>query len=64
MKIERNYEMIDNSRICLVYFKDSYLPPLQERKKELPKHRPKSGTGTAYNYAVRKKRIIINTAAE
>lgn len=24
--VERNYEMIDNADICIVYFKDNYLP--------------------------------------
>ena len=49
--IERNYEMIDHADICVVYFKDDYLPPKR-----------KSGTCIAYQYAVQKKRTIINLA--
>ena len=45
----RNCEMIDNSDICLVYFKSDY-------------KKPKSGTEIAYKYALRKKRKIINLA--
>ena len=61
--IERNYEMINNSEICLVYYKDGYLPP--ERKnsnRDLVSYQPNSGTYMAYRYAVLKKRKIINTA--
>ena len=29
--IERNYEMINNSDICIVYFKDGYLPPRRKK---------------------------------
>ena len=42
--IERNYEMIDKSDICVVY----YIPT------------EKSGTGIAYKYAEIKKKKIIN----
>ena len=63
--VERNREMIDKSDICIVYYKDDYLPP--ERKKsqrDLTYYQPKSGTGIAYKYAVQKSKIIINLAED
>lgn len=63
--VERNYEMIDNADICVVYFKDDYLPPKRKySRRDLLSYQPKSGTGIAYKYAVRKKREIINLAEE
>ena len=59
--IERNYEMIDRSDICVIYFKDSYLPPRRKSgRRDLFDYQPKSGTETAYKYAVQKKRVIVN----
>ena len=51
---ERNYEMINNSDICVVYFKNDLLPSKGKNSK--------SGTDIAYKYAVRKNKIIINMA--
>ena len=51
--IQRNYDMIDKSDICVIYFKKEYLPIVS-----------KSGTETAYKYALRKKRTIINLAED
>ena len=60
---ERNYEMINKSDICIVYFKDGYLPPRRKNgRRDLTDYQPKSGTGIAYKYAVQKKRTIINLA--
>ena len=47
--IKRNYEMIDKSKYCVVYYDEYYAPP-----------RGKSGTKIAYYYAVKEKREIIN----
>lgn len=59
--VERNCEMIDKSDICIVYYKDSYTPPRRKNsKRDLIDYQPKSGTGIAYQYAVRKKKKIIN----
>lgn len=59
--VERNCEMIDKSDICIVYYKDGYAPPRRKnRKRDLIDYQPKSRTGIAYQYAVRKKRKIIN----
>lgn len=49
--IKRNYEMIDKSLYCVVYFSDE----------KSPTHR-KSGTKIAYDYAVKKGKKIINAA--
>lgn len=59
--VERNCEMIDKSDYCLVYYKDDYLPPRRKNsRRDLFDYQPKSGTGIAYQYAVRKKKTIIN----
>ncbi len=61
--VERNCEMIDNAGICVVYFKDDYLPPKRKNsRRDLLAYQPKSGTEIAYQYAVRKKKMIINVA--
>jgi len=61
--VERNYEMIDNADICVIYFKDDYLPPKRKNsRRDLFDYQPKSGTGIAYKYAIQKKRKIINLA--
>ncbi len=49
--VKRNYEMIDKSEYCIVYYSSE----------EAPKHR-KSGTQIAYDYAVKKGKKIINIA--
>ena len=48
--VERNYEMIDKSNYCVFYYNANYTP-LKKRN---------SGTKIAYDYAVKKKKIIIN----
>lgn len=59
--IMRNQKMIDNSDICVFYYNKNYLPPKRKRfKNDILIYQPKSGTGIAYNYAVRKKKQIIN----
>ena len=47
--VERNREMIDNSKFCVVYYNEEYVSP-----------KGKSGTRIAYEYAIGKKRKIIN----
>jgi len=59
--IERNYELIDRSDICIVYYIKDYTPPRRKNsKKDLTDYQPKSGTGIAYAYAQRKQKQIIN----
>ena len=49
--VKRNREMIDRSHFCVIYFNEENAPSTR-----------KSGTEFALNYAVKKKREIINTA--
>ena len=60
--VERNYEMIDNSTYCVFYYNENYIVPLSQQPKNNFILRPKrnSGTKTAYNYAVKKRKTIIN----
>lgn len=61
--LERNYEMIDRSDICIVYYKEEYLPPKRKQSRQnISSYQPKSGTSLAYRYAVQKKCRIINLA--
>ena len=61
--IERNQRMIDNSKFCIIYYDEKYTPPT--RKKINPTaSNPKSGTKIAYDYALRKRRTIINVFNE
>ncbi len=46
--IKRNYEMIDNSRFCIVYYNEKQVPAIG-----------KSGTKIALDYAIKKKRHVI-----
>ena len=46
--VERNYEMIDNSRFCTVYYDESNATTTR-----------KSGTKIALDYAIKKKKHII-----
>ena len=45
--VERNYEMIDNSRYCIIYCKENYSPTSR-----------KSGAKIALEYAMVRKKII------
>ena len=61
--IERNIYMINQCSICIFYYKDGYLPPRRRSsKRDLTNYQPKSGTETAYNYAVKKQKEVINIA--
>ena len=59
---ERNHEMINNSDICVVYFKTDKFPSGNKNGKHDLLNIGKSGTGIAYKYAVRKNKTIINPA--
>ncbi|MBQ5851269.1 MAG: DUF1273 family protein [Lachnospiraceae bacterium] len=59
--VERNQEMINHSKFCVVYYDENYLPPRRRNSKsDLTDYQPKSGTKVAYNYAMKKGKIIIN----
>ena len=59
--VQRNRELIDQSRFCVIYYSENYtLPKRKNSKKDLYYYQPKSGTKVAYDYAVTQKREIIN----
>ena len=59
--VERNQEMINHSKFCVVYYDKNYLPPRRKNsRRDLFDYQPKSGTAVAYDYAAKKKKEIIN----
>jgi len=59
--VERNQEMINKSDFCIFYYDENYLPPRRKNsKRDLFDYQPKSGTGIAYEYAMKKERQILN----
>ena len=59
--VERNQEMINHSKFCVVYYDENYLPPRRKNsRRDLFDYQPKSGTAVAYNYARKKGSEIIN----
>ena len=48
--VERNQAMINNSDFCVFYYNKNYVPPTKTN----------SGTKIAYEYAMRKKKKVIN----
>ena len=50
--VERNYEMIDNSHYCIVYYDEPCAPTTR-----------KSGTKIALDYAIKKEKRITNIAS-
>ncbi len=63
--VERNQEMINKSDFCIVYYDENYAPPRRKNsKRDLTDYQPKSGTKVAYDYAVKKKKEIINMYAQ
>lgn len=51
--VERNYEMIDRSRYCVMYYNQVHVPATR-----------KSGTKIAFDYAVKQKKRVINLFKE
>lgn len=63
--VERNYEMIDNSSYCVIYYDENYMPPRRKNSsRELFDYQLSSGTAVAYDYAVNKEISIINLYAD
>ena len=59
--VERNQEMINKSDFCIVYYDENYAPPKRKNsRRDLTDYQPRCGTKIAYDYAVKKKKIIIN----
>ncbi len=48
--VERNQAMIDDSCFCIFYYNKNYVPPTKTN----------SGTQIAYNYAIKKKKRVLN----
>ena len=59
--VERNYEMIDNSSYCVIYYDENYLPPRRRNsKRNVSDYQPSSGTKLAHDYTVKKNITVIN----
>ena len=59
--IKRNIAMIDKSQFCVFYCDKNYQPPKRKwAKRDLFAYQPTSGTLTAYEYAMQKKKSVIN----
>ena len=59
--VERNQEMINHSKFCVVYYDENYLPPRRKNgKRDLTDYQPNSGTKVAYDYAIRKHLKVWN----
>lgn len=59
--IKRNFEMIDKSEFCIIYYDVGYSPSKRKTAgSNLDTCRLKSGTKAAYDYAVKKKKEVIN----
>ena len=59
--VERNFEMIDRSNYCVIYYDENYMPPRRKNsRRDVFDYQPKRGTKLAYNYAVKKGLEIIN----
>ena len=54
--------MIDNSNYCIFYYNENYIPILKRQAKNhaLSPIGRNSGTKIAYEYAIKKKKLIIN----
>ena len=63
--VERNQEMINKADYCVVYYDENYAPPRRRNgKRDFLDYQPKSGTKIAYDYAVKKKKQIVNLYTE
>ena len=59
--VERNQEMINNSKFCVIYYDEYYTPPRRKNsRREATDHQAKSGTAIAYDYAINKGLLITN----
>ena len=59
--VERNRAMIRESKICIFYYDENYLPARRKNSRhDTCDYQPKSGTALAYHYAKSKKKAIVN----
>ncbi len=57
--VERNFEMINNSKYCIIYYDENYAPPRRKNNhRDLTDYQPKSGTKIAFDYAIKKCDVI------
>lgn len=64
--VERNFHMIDRADICIFYFDKTYSPPREQVSNNHVGFTNKavSGTKLAYDYALSKKKTIINVYSD
>ena len=61
--VERNQHMINLCSHCIFYYIEGYLPPKRKKsRRDIFDYQPKSGTKIAFDYAVQKKKNVINLA--
>ena len=61
--VERNKAMIDDSDLCVVYYKEDYLPEKRKySKRHLTYYQPKSGTRLAFEYIKQRRKDYVNVA--
>ena len=59
--VERNRHMIDRADLCVFCYDENYKPPLAcGARGRAVCDLPKSGTKVAYEYAVKRKKEIVN----
>ena len=60
--VERNFHMINKADVCIFYFDKTYSPPREQISNNRVGYSNKnvSGTKLAYDYALSKKKVIIN----
>ena len=59
--VERNQAMIEMSDICVFYYDENFMPKQRKHsRRDLFCYQPKSGTKIAYEFAMKKKKKIIN----
>jgi uncharacterized phage-like protein YoqJ len=56
--VERNYEMIEKSKYCIVYYEEGHVPTTRKSGTKIAPATRKSGTKIALEYAVKKGREI------
>ena len=62
--VERNFEMINNSSVCVFYYNKNYIPQINPYNHKASILKRNSGTKIAYQYAVKKKKQIVNLFEE
>lgn len=58
--VERNEAMIQASDYCIFYYDEDYKPKPRKYSKNGLYYQPKSGTAIAFDFALQKKKNIIN----